>query len=292
METTKEKILVSGGLGLVGSRIVELLSDKYDLSLHSRSNGFEITDLKSFSSLDRDAKYFLHLAAKADVDGSELEKELAENSEVWKINVNGTKNVADFCHENNIKVIYISTDFVFDGEKKEGDFYTEEDIPNPVNFYAKTKYEGEKAIQNSGAEYAIIRIAYPYRKEFEAKKDFVRAILERLKQGLPIKAIIDHIMCPTFIDDIAIVIDKIIETGGSGIYHAVGGTPLTPYDAALKMQEVFDLDKSLIGTTTRNEFFEGKARRPFNLYLKNARIENLGVEMRTFEKGLYELKKS
>jgi len=292
MEISRKKIIVSGGSGLVGSRVVELLSSKYDLNLYGRGDGFEITDPNSFSILNSSADYFLHLAAKADVDGSEVEKEMGEESEAWKVNVGGTKNVADFCKENGIKLIYISTDFVFDGEKKEGEFYTEEDTPNPINFYAKTKYEGERAVENSGAEFAILRIAYPYRKEFEKKKDFVRAILDRLSQGLPVKAITNHIMCPTFIDDIANVIDRIIETGETGIFHAVGATPLSPYDAAVKIQEIFDLDKNLIGTTTREEFFEGKAKRPFNLYLRNGRIENLGVKMKTFEQGLYELKKS
>lgn len=286
----KINVLVSGGGGLVGSRIIELLSSKYNLISLSRSDGFDITSYDSFSRLNNSsAGYFLHLAAKTDVDGCENEKELGEKSEAWKINVKGTENVVKFCSLNNIKLIYMSTDFVFDGEKNEGESYVEEDVPNPINFYAKTKYEAEKIVVSSGIEYVILRMAYPYRKEFEEKKDFARAIINRLRQGLRIKAVKDHIMCPTFIDDVAFVVDKIIEKDASGIYHVVGDTPISPYEVALKIVDKFNMDKSLVDETTREEYFKGKAKRPFNLYLKNDKIKSLGVTMKTFDQGLAEM---
>lgn len=286
----KFNIAVSGGNGLIGSRIIELLTPKYNLISLGRKDGFDVTDSSSFSKFEeKKIDYFLHLAAKADVDGCESEKEMGEVSEAWKINVEGTENVVRYCQEKNIKPIYISTDFVFDGEKSEGQFYTEEDLPNPVNFYALTKYEGEKKVSSSGIENIILRIAYPYRREFVQKKDFVRAIINRLQEGAEIKAVKDHIMCPTFIDDVAGAIDKLIENRANGIFHAVGNAPISPYEAAIKIADKFNFDKNLIKPTTREEYFKGKASRPFNLYLKNDKIENLGVMMRTFDKGLAEL---
>lgn len=286
----KINVLISGGEGLVGSRIIELLSSRYNFTSLSRADGFDVANYDSFSRLNNSsARYFLHLAAKTDVDGCENEKELGEKSEAWKINVKGTENVVKFCKLNNIKIIYTSTDFVFDGEKDEGESYAEEDVPNPINFYAKTKYEAEKIVKNSGVEYVILRMAYPYRKEFEGKKDFVRAIINRLRQGLKIKAVKDHIMCPTFIDDIAFAVDKIIERNASGIYHVVGDTPISPYEVALKIIEKFNMDKSLVDISTREEYFKGKAKRPFNLYLKNDKIKSLGVTMKTFDQGLAEI---
>ncbi len=287
----KIKVAVSGGGGLIGSRIIEILSPKYEFIPLGRNEGFDVANQSSFSIFDKyDLAYFIHLAAKADVDGCEADKELGEGSDAWKINVNGSENVAAYCNKRGIRLVYISTDFVFDGNKPEGEFYTEEDEPNPINFYAKTKYEGEKAILSSGADSVILRVAYPFRKEFEPKKDFVRAILSRLKDGLPIKAVSDHIMCPTYIDDIAISIDKIIDNKASGVFHAVGSASLSPYAAALMIAEKFNLDKNLITTTTRDQYFQGKAARPFNLYLKNDKIKNLGVNMKSFEQGLEELK--
>ena len=152
----KLNIAVSGSNGLIGSRIIELLAPKYNLISLGRKEGFDVTEPSSFSKFSGlKVDYFLHLAAKADVDGCEAEKEMGEESDAWKINVNGTENVLRYCQEKNIKPIYISTDFVFDGEKSEGQYYTEEDLPNPVNFYALTKYEGEKKVNSSGIENII-----------------------------------------------------------------------------------------------------------------------------------------
>ncbi len=285
------KIAVTGARGLVGSRVLELLDKKHEfLPLSSQD-----IDIRERHSIDKFLKgknidVLIHMAAKTDVDGSEMEKDLGKESEVWNINVTGTRNIAEFCKENAVKLVHISTDFVFDGKKPVGEFYTEDDVPNPINFYAITKYEAEKAVEEAQGDFVILRIAYPYRAHFEQKKDFVRAILDRLRQGLPIAGVEDHIMCPTFIDDAAFAIDSILEHNGSGIYHAVGSEDLSPYEAIMKIVEVFRLKKDLILKTTREEYFRGKARRPFNLSLKNGRIEELGIRMKTFQEGLQELR--
>ncbi|MGH7246392.1 MAG: SDR family oxidoreductase, partial [Candidatus Levyibacteriota bacterium] len=139
-------IIGTGISGLVGSRITELLSADFSFEEISRSTGIDITDnrsvLQKISSSN--SPFVLHLAAKADVDGCELDKPLGVNGDAWKINVIGTKNIADACLQTGKKLLYISTDFVFDGEKADG--YTEEDMPNPINWYAETKYEGEKIV--------------------------------------------------------------------------------------------------------------------------------------------------
>src|SRR5579864_4697223 len=142
---SKLKILITGGNGLVGSRIVELLSKKYEFEQVSRSSGVDIIDKQVvFDKIkNSDTEVVLHLAAKADVDGCEKEKELGEQSDAWKINVEGTRNVVDACVSANKKIIYISTDFVFGGEDTPENGYTEENIPRPINWYAQTKYEGE-----------------------------------------------------------------------------------------------------------------------------------------------------
>lgn len=288
----KKQIIGIGITGLVGSRITELLSDKYEFINLSYETGIDISKKETLDVIKdyKDANYVLHLAAKADVDGCEADKELGEEGPAWKINVIGTQNVSDYCRDLGKKIIYISTDFAFDGTLPAGEKYSEEDIPNPVNWYAKTKYEGEKVIEKSGADYAIARIAYPYRAKFELRKDFFRAILDNLKVGKEIRGVTDHIFTPTFIDDIAYGLDKLIENDAKGIYHLVGSEALTPYEAAIKIAEVFDLDKSLILKTTREEYFAGKAKRPFNVALKNDKIKQLGVEMKGFAEGLLEVK--
>jgi dTDP-4-dehydrorhamnose reductase len=306
------KVLGTGLDGLVGSRIVELLGDRHKFENISISTGLDITDRNSVLEKIKssDAEIVLHLAAKTDVDGCELDKSLGEKGDAWRINVLGTQNVVDGCSQNNKKLIYISTDFVFDGAPKNAYLaseastlapargastgqvkaYTEDDVPNPINWYAQTKYEGEKIVQNSKSPWVIIRIASPYRAEFE-KLDFARAILKRLKEKLPLVVVTDHIFTPTYIDDIAFAVDSIIKNNCTGIFHVVGSQNLTPFAAAALIAKEFNLDGLKIGKTTRAEFFKGRAPRSFQLALKNDKITKLGIKMRTFEEGIMEMKK-
>lgn len=275
------KILGTGLSGLVGSRIVELLKNRYELE----ASEVDITDRDRIVEKIRNssASIVLHLAAKTDVDGCERDRSAA-----WAVNVNGTKNVAEACLETDKKLIYISTDFVFDGEKTSE--YIEEDTPNPINWYAKTKYEGEKIVQTLSCPWIIARIAYPYRANFE-RNDFARAILKRLQDQKAVAGVTDHKFSPTFVDDITNALDALIKSESTGIFHVVGSQSLSPYDAAVKIAKTFDLDKSLISKTTREEYFKNRAKRPFQLRLRNDKIQRLGVKMRGFEEGLQEVKR-
>ncbi len=288
----KPQIIGLGLNGLVGSRTTELLNEKYEFISLERSTGVDITKPESLT-LIKDyphANFVLHMAAKTDVDSCEADKSLNEAGDAWKINVMGAKNVAQICRETGKKMIYISTDFVFDGEKALGERYSEQDLPNPVNWYAETKFEGEKAVEASAADYVIIRLAYPYRADFDTKLDFFRTIRDRLSQNQPVAGVTDHIFCPTLIDDFAFSLDKLIEADANGIYHVVGDQALTPYGAAVLIAEIFGFDKSLITETTRDAFFKDRAPRPFNVALKNDKIKQLGAKMRGFEEGLHTIK--
>ena len=216
------KILATGLTGLVGSRFQELLGSAYEFDHINLENGINILDKNAVSSVitSSQSSIILHMAAKATVDGCETDKkrdkeildfqniEDRQNAWVkeqtaWAVNVYGTQNIVDACKKANKKIVYISTDFVFDGTKRA---YSEEELPNPLNWYAKTKYEGEKLIQNSGLDYIIARIAYPYRAIFE-RNDFVRGVIAKLQKSEKLNMVTDHIMVPTFIDDIANALD-------------------------------------------------------------------------------------
>jgi len=285
------RVLATGLTGLVGTRIKEVLPD-VDFTFLSRKFGVDITNSNSVEQYiaSYPGTYFLHMAAFADVDGCESQKDLGEKSEAWLTNVEASREIARLCLKYRKILIYISTDFVFDGEKKEGESYTEEDIPNPINWYGKTKLEGEKAIEGVGVLSAILRVAYPYGISAAPKKDFVRTIAERLKNEQVVKAVTDHIFVPTYIDDIAYGIKRVIEENCTGTFHLVGDEALTPFQAAQKIAVFMGKDPSKIEPTTRSEFFAGKAIRPFNLYLKNAKIKNLGIATRTFDDGLLAMK--
>lgn len=286
------KILGTGITGLVGSRVVELLKDKYTFENISSSTGIDITDkdavTKAISASD--APFVLHLAAKSNVDLCEEEKSLGEKSNAWKTNVLGTQYIAEACKNTNKKLLYVSTDFVFDGENTPEGGYTEEDIPHPINWYAKTKYEGEKIVQKLATSWVILRLAYPYRASF-VRNDFFRAIKSKLMNNHKTKVIADYIITPTFIDDFANAIDLIIQKNVHGIFHGVGSSSMHPYNAALSIANLFDLPKELIVPVRGEEYFAKMARRPFNLTVKNDKIIKLGTAMKTFEDGLQEVKK-
>ncbi len=287
----KTHIIGTGLSGLVGSRITELLGLSYTFEDLSRKTGTDITDKESVLKKiqDSDAPVVLHLAAKTDVDGSEKEKDLGQESEAWKINVLGTQNVVDACKQTGKKIIFVSTDMVFSGDKKLGEKYSEEDAPSPANFYATTKYEAEKVVLQSGIPSVLLRIAYPYRANFE-KKEYVRIFISLLSQGKPIKAVSDHYFTPTFIDDIAIVLNTIVQKNILGIFHCVGDESVSPFLVAKSVAKEFGFNEDLITETTRSEFFVDRAIRGFNLSLENDKIKKIGVHLHAFSEGLKEIK--
>lgn len=285
----KIPILGTGLSGLVGSRVVELLSDKYDFTDLSYKTGVDITNFDQVLDCfeNSSARIVLHMAAKTDVDACEDDKILGEEGLAWLINVVGTKNITEATKKFNKRVIYISTDFVFDGTK---DYFTEEDTPNPVNWYGVTKYEGEKVLEQSDINYCIARLAYPYRAYFPQKLDFVRRIIQKAEKGENILSLTDHTFTPTFIDDIAKALDLLLSKNFTGIFHVVGSQSLTPFDAAKLILKTFEIGGH-IKPIIRDSYFKDRAFRPCRLALKNDKIARLGVKMKTFTEGLKEMKK-
>ncbi len=285
------RILGTGLTGLIGSRITELLSPNYSFESISRSTGVDITnsDQVKEAITNSDCDVVLHLAAFTNVKEAEFEKAQGEASESWKINVTGTENIVAACNDSGKKLIYASTDLVFDGENTPEGGYTEGDGENPLNWYAKTKYEGELRVRDAKSPWIVIRPAYPYRASFE-KNDFVRLFIQKLENHEPLTLLDDRIVTPTFIDDLAHAVDILLLKESTGIYHTVGSTMLSIYHSAEVISDIFGLDKQLLSKTTRKEFLVDRPPEPFNSSLNNAKIRKLGAFMRTFAEGVQEVK--
>ena len=285
-------ILGTGLTGLIGSRVVELLSPAYTFQNLSRSTGIDITNPRQVHDAiaSSSADVIVHFAGYTDVKKAELEKDLGEKSDAWKINVIGTENIIKSAKATGKKLVYISTDMVFDGKHVGENGYTEEDAPHPLSWYAKTKYEGELRVQAYKEASIILRVAYPYRAQFP-KLDFVRLFIQKLQNKEQLAALSDRIITPTFIDDIAMATRAVIEKSVFGIYHVAGSNALSIYYCAQEIAEVFNFDSSLIHATTRATFLINKPPEPFNSALNNGKIKSLGVEMHTFREGLEEIKK-
>lgn len=285
------KILGTGLSGLVGSRVMELMSLwGYTFDNLSLETGVDITQKASVEKYftHSDAPWVFHMAAYTDVQGAEKERLLGQASAAWKVNVAATENIVENCQKTGKRILYIDTDYAFDGKKLE---YTEDDTPNPLGWYAKTKYEGAKRVLAMGEKGLVIRIANPYRAHPVGKKDFVHKMLERLMSGQKITAPADQLFAPTFIDDIAYALQVLLQKNSYGIYHVVGSDPLSPYNAALVISDIFGCDKTLIDSTKFADMFRDRAPAPQWAALKNDKISKLGVRMSTFKDGVLEVKK-
>ncbi len=271
------KIAITGSTGLVGSRLINLLKTEFKFIPLGR----EVVDItqknqvwQKINQIDFDL--FLHLAAYTNVDGAEKEKSLA-----WKINVEGTKNVFEVSLHKKKKFIYVSTDFVFDGNNPP---YFEGSLPRPISYYGLTKYEGEKIVKDKAM---IVRIAYPYRASFEPKKDFVRTIKFLLEQKKPVFMVKDSLITPTFIDDIVFALKHLFKNYSCKVFHLVGSESLSPCDCGKLISKAFNLDGSLVQPTTYSLYFKNKAKRPRYSVIKTK--NNEFYKMKSFEQGLKEL---
>lgn len=273
------KIALTGADGLVGSRIVELLKNDFKFISIPQSQ-MDITDRNQVFNVLKKLDYdiFFHLAAYTNVSGAEKSRDLA-----FKINRDGTKNVFETVILKQKKFVYVSTDFVFDEINPP---YDESSLPNPTSVYACSKYEGEKIVQNQAM---IVRIAYPYRTDFELKKDFFRTFKSNLENNMRLSMITDSLMTPTFIDDIAFGLKYLFTNYTPEVFHLVGGDSLSPYDACQMVAKKFNLDKSLIEQTTYKKYVKGKAYLPQFATIKSNK--NNFYKMKTFEEGLEEIKK-
>jgi dTDP-4-dehydrorhamnose reductase len=218
--------------------------------------------------------YVIHTAAFTDVDACETEPQRA-----WDINALGTKNVAEACEEHGARLIYVSTDYVFDGE--EGP-YSEEAPTRPINVYGESKLAGERFTLNSSVN-AIARVCVLYGPN---KPNFVTWVLNSLRAHTPINVVTDQYNTPTYVGNCAHALLRMCELGLTGVYHVSGREQLNRYAFACAIADIFALDKKLInGTTT--DTLQQQARRPMNSSLRVEKAERaLGMHLANVHEGL------
>lgn len=286
-------IIGTGLTGLVGSRLVDLYKDKYSFENIDLATGVDITKLDQVEKVIGESKAdtVVHFAAFTNVSLA-FDQTDDKNAICYQVNVVGTQNIATACKKFNKFLIHISTDFIFDGINPGEAGYTENDIPQPIEWYGKTKLLAEQSVVESGAAYTILRLAYPYRAFHESRPDIVRSIIAKLKEGTMYPPFTDHTITPTFIDDIANVIDLVVtKKPANEIFHLVGSSWHTDYEIALLVQEVFGLPGE-IKPGSLEEYLK-TANRP---YQKTMRVSNnkvrtqLGYTPKTLKEGLVEVK--
>lgn len=230
-----KKVLVIGATGLVGSRFVELAKDKLDI-IPVDEKILDITDKSSIDRYFQDNNFdsVLNFAAVTNVDGSEKERG-DKNGFTWKLNVVGPRNLAVASKSNNKFLVQISTDFVFKGTEEEPGPYAEDAMlpedDNGIGWYGWTKNRGEKEVKDSGCRSAIVRIAYPfYAEKYEAKLDFAKNYLKVFDESKLFPIFTDQTFTPTYVDNLADVLLKVLTEEIEGTYHAVSSDTATPFD--------------------------------------------------------------
>jgi len=292
VDNNLKKVLIIGANGFLGTNILQF-RDKKDVV---NNNLFLIASDLNNDNIPQDIPFhyiditneeetvnkiikispdsILLTAAMTNVDQCEIDKKIAT-----KINVEGPKNVIKACEKSNSKLIFLSTDFIFDGLKENGG-YTEDDVPNPLSHYGKTKYEAELAIINSEIEYLICRTAILYGWN-KFKLNFITWILNKLKQNEKISLVTNQINSPTFVRNLAQILLNLIEKDAGGIYHTVGDCILNRYEMAVKCAEIFNYNSDLIEPIN---YFKQLAVRPKNAGLDISKLKNtIGLDFKIFD---------
>ena len=283
-----KKILITGAFGQLGTSLCKELSNESILASGRviistkkyKCIELDITNQKRVAEIIRDYKpdIIIHLAAMTDVDGCEKTPEIA-----FDVNVKATENLLTSFKG---KFIYISTDYVFDGEKGP---YLEDDKVNPMSVYGKTKLYGENLVQQSDIDWVILRSNIIFSYSDRTKASFVNWVVDSLKKRQMITVVNDQWNNPTWTNDLAKVISKIIEKDINGLYHYGGGDYLNRLEFAKMIASTFGLDGSLIKPITTSEL-NWLAQRPLKSGLYTNKIElDLGIEALPIQKALDEM---
>lgn len=277
---------------MVGSRFCELWHEPENL-IKADLNGnpdVDITDKGSVSNLFENYSFStcILFSAYTDVDGAETQRG-DKNGICWKINVDGVKNVVKNCKKKNVKLVFISTDFVFDGENGP---YGEDDITGSsakkTSWYGISKIEGEREVAQELKEYIILRISYPYRTDFPAKDDLLRRILKAYKSKELYPMFEDQQLSPTFIDDLSPAVEFLLSKNQTGIFHLASLKMTTPYELAKKLIATFGGNPSEVKPGSIVEYLKSgdKTPRAVKGGLKVDKIIKLGFTPTTWDQGI------
>lgn len=270
------KILIIGASGLLGSRMTEVYQSNYEVYGTYKEHGSLSKNHYKLDAIQRNEVSNLIGKLKPDliIDThglTSLDYCEANKEEAWKINVEGTRNIAESAKSTGSKYIFISTDAVFNGEKTS--LYTENDVPDPINYYGITKASAEKVVISLDDDFIIARTSTLFGKGGHRQlKSFTNWVIEQLRNKQKISVATDQYNNPTYTDNLCQFVQKLYEKDARGIFHTAGKDTISRFEFANKIADTFDLDKNLILSTTTAEL-KLKARRALQLGLDISKAE-------------------
>jgi dTDP-4-dehydrorhamnose reductase len=278
-----DKILVIGASGLVGSRILARLGKRALGTYCSQPRAhLQLVDVTDADTVDDEVDALrptaiVLTAAYTHVDGCEQDPVRSH-----AVNVQGTRNVARAAARNGSRLVFLSSDYVFDGQHGPHDLFAK---PAPINVYGRHKLEAERIVAGEVASYAIVRSCNVYGYDPDGK-NFVMAVYRCGIEGRSLRVPVDQWGNPTCADDLAAAVDKVVGYRDSGVFHVAGPDYVERLSWAWRTAEVLGLDPGFIqGVSTRD--LRQPARRPLNAGLDSrVSLAKLGVTMRGLEEGL------
>ena len=284
-EIMAKSILITGAFGQLGEAVTQELQPHFDLLATGRAVPDHWPFFCPAEELDVaqghrvravvhrfNPDVIVNLASYTDVDGCEENRELA-----WNVNVKGTEHLLYPAKGKEVKFIQISSDYIFDGQNGP---YDESAIPNPVNYYGKTKLGAENAVRGSPNPWIIIRTNVLYGASSYSKASFVGWVVKSLRDGRHIKVVEDQWGNPTWTGGLAEAIKMAIIMNIRGVFNYGGAEFLTRFEFAEKTAKVFNLDESLI-TAVSTEDMNQVAKRPLKSGLITDKIEEV-MGLRTY----------
>jgi len=271
------KVILLGANGQLGKEFGNFLSEKEDVELYSFShNELDILDLQKLVNKFQEISpnVVINCAAYTKVDQAEKEQDLA-----YQVNAIGAKNVSYASFKVNAKVIYFSTDYVFDGMK--GEPYNEFDKPNPISVYGKSKLFGETYTKEHNPNHLILRISWLYGI---SGSNFVKTIIRLAKEKGELRVVNDQFGSPTYTLDVARQTWQLIQEDSVGLYHSANIGQTTWFEFAKRIVEKLDLNSKVVPIKT--EEFPALAKRPKFSVLENYlfELENKNI-MRKWEEA-------
>ena len=274
------KVAIIGANGQLGTDLVEVFGEEAIPLTHKDLDVTDFESLKILKELKPDV--IINTAAYVRVDDAELYPERA-----FQVNAVGALNVARIANEIGAINVYISTDYVFDGTKREP--YTEEDVPNPLNVYGLSKYAGEIFTRNYSKKYYIIRVASLYGKAGASGKggNFIEFMIQKAKKREEIRVVDDQFMSPTYTKDVARTLKKFLELKPEfGLYHMTNEGYCSWYEFTKAIFEILGWDVEI--KPIKSSELKRLAKRPMFSALENMRLNELGLRMKPWKRALRE----
>jgi dTDP-4-dehydrorhamnose reductase len=260
------RILVTGGNGQLGSDIVDIFKPIHQVFAFGR-DALDITNIELVKRIAREIKpdVIIHAAAYTAVDQAESDSEAA-----FEVNAYGTRNVAMAAQDIGAKLVYISTDYVFDGSNEEP--YSEYDVPSPLGVYGKSKYAGEQYAASLCSSHFIVRTSWMYGAY---GNNFVKTMIRLGKEGKSFRVVNDQTGSPTYTVDLVNFLLELIESNQFGLYHATNVGQCTWFDLAKAIFEILEMNDVIVEPCSTEEF-PRPAARPHNSVLGHSAINQNG----------------